>query len=107
MTRTSIIGLFLSTAFVMANPRLDFAFGLVEESRGNTVKAAELFEKAQLAEPSALPLVQRVAGAKLANQDRTAAVKLFRDLAAARTGDLNVQLIYADFLIAAITWRFF
>ncbi len=90
--------LFLGAAVAVASPRLDFAFGILEESRGNTAKATELFEKARLAEPKALPLVQRAVGARLANQDRAAAAKLYRDLAAARTGDLGIQLTYADFL---------
>ena len=79
------------------NSRLEFAIGALEEVRGiNT--AQDHFEKARLADPLALPLVQRAVKQRLTHDDRGAAVKLFRDLATARPDDLQVQLLYADFL---------
>jgi predicted Zn-dependent protease len=56
------------------------------------------FEQAQLADPLALPLIQRAVAQRLAAHDRAAAVKLFQDLAAARPDALEVQLLLADFL---------
>ncbi|MEO8617710.1 MAG: tetratricopeptide repeat protein [Luteolibacter sp.] len=79
------------------NPRLEFALGVLDEARGvNT--APDHFEKARLADPLALPLVQRAVKQRIETGDRAGAVKLFRDLAAARPDDLRVTLLYADFL---------
>lgn len=79
------------------NPRIEFAFGVLDDKRGvNT--ANDHFEKARLADPLALPLVQRSVRQRLAAGDRSGAVKLYRDLAAARPDDLGVQLTYTDFL---------
>ncbi len=78
------------------DPRVEFAFGVLEEARG---AASERFEVARVADPLALPLVRRAVDARLAAGDRAGAVKLFRDLAAARPGEPGVQLLYADFLM--------
>lgn len=76
---------------------MEFAFGVLEEMRSvNT--AQDHFEKARLADPLAVPLVQRAVKQRLGADDRAGAVKLFRDLAAARPDDLRVQLLFADFL---------
>jgi predicted Zn-dependent protease len=80
------------------NPRLSFALGVLAETRGHADEATRLFEKARLADPVALPLVRRAASQRMAIGDRSNAVKLYRDLAAARPDDLIVQLTYADFL---------
>jgi hypothetical protein len=77
--------------------RVEFTLGILEEIRGVATAAAH-FEKARLADPLALPLVQRAVKQRLAAHDRAAAVKLFRDLATARPEDLEVQLLFADFL---------
>ncbi len=92
------IPLALASALAAAdNARLEFATGMLEQLRDvNT--APDHFEKARLADPLALPLVQRAVQQRLESGDRGAAVKLFRDLATARPGDLQVQLPYADFL---------
>jgi predicted Zn-dependent protease len=79
------------------NARLEFAFGVLEQIRGNDT-AQDHFEKALLADPLALPLVQRAVTHRLANGDRSAAVKLYRDLAIAKPDDLRIQLTYTDFL---------
>lgn len=80
------------------NPRLEFAIGSLEEARAvNT--AQDHFEKARLADPVALPLVQRAVKQRLEHDDREGAVKLFRDLSAARPDDLQVQFAYSDFLM--------
>ncbi|MES2439924.1 MAG: tetratricopeptide repeat protein [Verrucomicrobiota bacterium] len=79
------------------NARTEFAIGVLEEMR-NVNTAPEHFEKARLADPFALPLVQRAVSQRLGSGDRAGAVKLFRDLATARPDDLRVQLLYADFL---------
>lgn len=97
MIRPAAIILSASIA-ATASPHLDFALGVLSESRSNAPEAAERFEKARLADPIALPLVSRAVSARLAAGDRSAAIKLYRDLAAARPEDLEVQLAYADFL---------
>lgn len=83
--------------FAGENPRLEFALGVLAESRGEESAAAH-FEKARLADPLALPLVQRAVDRCMAADDRGGAVKLLRDLAAARPDALAVQLSYTDFL---------
>ncbi len=86
------------TAIAADNARVEFAFGVLEKLRGvNT--AQDHFEKARLADPLALPLVQRAANQRLEHDDRGGAVKLFRDLSTARPDDLQVQFFYADFLM--------
>lgn len=88
----------MSTSLLMAdNPRVEFAFGVLETERGSE-DARDHFEKARLADTLALPLVLRSVRQRLDADDRAAAVKLFRDLAAARPDDLKVQLLFADFL---------
>jgi predicted Zn-dependent protease len=79
---------------------LHFALGVLAETRGNPAKAAAQFEQARLADPTALPLVQRAVAERMAAGDRGGAVKLVRDLAAARPDDLACQLAYSDFLDA-------
>lgn len=91
--------LLLTAAPLLAtDAQVEFAFGVLEKSRGNNAAADEYFESSRLADPLALPLVQRAVDARMAAGDRGGAVKLYRDLAAARPDDLTVQLIYADFL---------
>lgn len=80
------------------NPHLDFACGVLAELRGGYAEASDRFEKARLADSLALPLVRRAVSARMAEGDRQAAVKLYRDLAAGRADDLGPQLTYADFL---------
>jgi Flp pilus assembly protein TadD len=89
----------LSGGFLLAsdNPRVEFALGVLAECRGEK-SAAGHFEKARLADPLALPLVQRAVDRCMAANDRGGAVKLLRDLAAARPDELAVQLVYTDFL---------
>ena len=79
------------------NARLEFANGVLEELRGVST-AQDHFERARLADPLALPLVERAVKQRLERDDRTAAVKLFRELATARKDELDVQLRYTDFL---------
>lgn len=83
--------------FASENPRVEFALGVLAETRGEE-SAAVHFEKARLADPLALPLVQRAVDRCMAANDRGGAVKLLRDLAAARPEDLTVQLTYTAFL---------
>jgi predicted Zn-dependent protease len=81
-----------------ADPRVEFAFGVLAEARGNKVEAGARFEAARLADPAAGPLVLRAVRARMEANERPAAIKLYRDLAAMRQDDLAVQLGYADFL---------
>jgi Tfp pilus assembly protein PilF len=94
-------GIFLLFAASLAeagNPRTDFALGVLAESRDDAAEATLRFENAREAAPLALPLVRRAVRARLAEGARPAAVKLYRDLAAARPDDLEIQLACADFL---------
>jgi Flp pilus assembly protein TadD len=94
-------GIFLLFAASLAeagNPRTDFAVGVLAESRDDAAEATLRFENARKADPLALPLVRRAVRARLAEGARPAAVKLYRDLAAARPDDLEIQLACADFL---------
>lgn len=79
------------------DPKIEFADGVLGEMRGENT-AQDHFERARLAAPLALPLVQRAVKQRLEHHDRAAAVKLFQDLAAARPDDIKVQLLYVDFL---------
>ncbi len=93
------ISLMLTCPLLAAdNARLEFAIGVLEETR-NVNTAQDHFEKARLADPLALPLVQRAVKQRLEHGDRGGAVKLFRDLSTARPGDLQVQFLYSDFLM--------
>ena len=92
------ISLTLASPLIAAdNARLEFAIGVLEEARHENT-AQDHFEKARLADPLALPLVQRAVSLRLGSGDRAGAVRLFRDLATARPDDLRIQLLYADFL---------
>lgn len=86
------------TVATAGNSRLDFALGQLAKSRGDATEAASRFEKARAADPLALPLVRLAVDARIAEDDRAAAVKLYRDLATARPESLNIQLTYSDFL---------
>ncbi len=85
-------------AFAQESPRLEFARGLLDQSRGRKDSAAQRFEAARLADPTAMPLVERAARTKLADGNLAGAVTLYRDLASALPERLSAQLLYADFL---------
>ncbi len=78
--------------------RLEFAFGVLEQSRG-AAGANERFEAARLADPTALPLVRLAVDRKMKDGDRAGAIRIFRGFSKARAGDVRAQLAYADFLI--------
>lgn len=80
------------------NPQMEFALGVLAECRGDTDSAATHFETARVADPLAAPLMERGVSRLLAAGDRAGAIQLFREFAAARSGDLSAQLGYADFL---------
>jgi Tfp pilus assembly protein PilF len=80
------------------NPRLAFAKGLLAEAEGKESEAAEHFEAALLADPTAVPLVNRKADSLMAAGELAKAVTLYRELAAATPERLDTQLMYADFL---------
>lgn len=80
------------------DPRVEFAFGVLEESRGDEKAAALRFERARELDPLAAELVRRGVGIRMADDDRPGAIALFRDFAGARRDDLGIQLSYADFL---------
>lgn len=99
MLRTAILLTLLAGPHAAAvNPRVEYAFGVLDECRGAEESAAVHFENARLADPAARPLVERSVARMLAANDRAGAIRLFRELAAARPDDLATQLAYADFL---------
>jgi predicted Zn-dependent protease len=96
--KPAIFLLFAASLAAAGNPRVDFALGVLAESRGDAAEALLRFENARAADPVARPLVQRAVRARLAEGNRAAAVKLYRDLATARPDALEIQLACADFL---------
>jgi tetratricopeptide (TPR) repeat protein len=80
------------------NARQLFARGVLAECRGDEAGAAVAFEEALKLDPQALALVRRVVSVSLEEGDRAGAVRLMRELAEARSGELAVQLEYCDFL---------
>ena len=98
MLRPALFLLLSPAAFSQESPRLEFAKGLLDQSRGKLEEANQRFEAARAAEPTAMPLVQRSARRKLAEGDLAGAVTLYRNLANAQPERLSAQLLYADFL---------
>lgn len=96
--RTGILLLLAASPALAGNPRLDFAYGVLATERGNREEAQRLFEQARKEDPTASPLVKRAITARLDAGDRSGAITLYRDLAAARQDNLGIQLGYADFL---------
>jgi tetratricopeptide (TPR) repeat protein len=92
-----LLGLF-ATGAVAENPLLEFARGVLAQSRGEPAAAAAAFEKALTLDPTAGPLVRRLARQRLAAGERAAAAGMMREWAAARPDDAAVQVEYADFL---------
>ncbi|QJE97099.1 tetratricopeptide repeat protein [Luteolibacter luteus] len=86
------------TAVALAEPKLDFAYGILAEQRGDQAAAAAAIEKARVADPSAFPLVARVAGYKQRQGDIEGASTLYREFAKGHPERLDAQLDYADFL---------
>lgn len=80
------------------DPLMEFARGVLAESRGDAVAAAAFHENALRLDPTAVPLVRLAVERRLAAGDRSSAIRLFRDLAAARPDAVDVQLSYADLL---------
>ncbi|BCU76133.1 tetratricopeptide repeat protein [Luteolibacter sp. LG18] len=85
-------------ALAQDNPRLEFAKGLLDQSRGKQEEALARFETARKADPTAAPLVHRAAARLLAEGELAKAVTLYRELAAATPERLDNQLAYSDFL---------
>ncbi len=85
----------------VATPRVDFALGVLAEQRGDAAAAAERIGRAREADPTALPLMLRVAGRRQAAGDLAGASTLYREFAAGQPERLDAQLAYADFLRGA------
>lgn len=97
MTRSAL--LWLATLLtVQADPKLDFAKGILAQQRGDEVAAKAAIEKAREADPTAFPLMARVAGMRQAEGNVEAASTLYRDFAKAAPERLEAQIAYADFL---------
>ncbi|WP_367871230.1 tetratricopeptide repeat protein [Luteolibacter sp. Populi] len=97
MTRGTLIWLG-SLLVAGASPQLDFALGVLAGQRGDQVASATAIEKARAEDPTAFPLVERVAGMRRAAGDVEAASTLYRDFAKAAPERLDAQIAYADFL---------
>jgi len=93
-----LLSAFPAAAVESVNPRIEYAFGVLEAQRGKREEASARYEKARIADPTAILLVTYAVDARMNSGDRSGAVKLYRDLAAARPEDLDVQLTYSDFL---------
>ncbi|MBC7980803.1 MAG: hypothetical protein H7Y36_09600, partial [Armatimonadetes bacterium] len=81
-----------------ADSLLNFSYGVLEESRGNTSKAENCFLLAYKENPTALPLVRKAAGIRLSDGDRQGAGEIYRDLTKARPDDYFIWIEYGDFL---------
>jgi predicted Zn-dependent protease len=81
------------------NPRIEFAYGVLAESRGDDDLAATRYENARLADPTAAPLVERGVSRRIAAGERADAIRLYREFAAAKPDDPAAQLGFSDFLI--------
>jgi predicted Zn-dependent protease len=79
-----------------ADPKQDYARGVLERARGND--ASEWFERALEADGGAWPLVTEVAAMRRAEGDVSGASLLLREFSQAHPGRLEAQLAYADFL---------
>lgn len=98
MWRILSMGGVLVSTVVAADPRLEFAWGVLAESRGDAETAAAHFDKALAADPTASALVKRKVERLISEGKRAAAVSLYDGYAKARKDDLEAQLGYADFL---------
>jgi tetratricopeptide (TPR) repeat protein len=81
-----------------ASPRVEFALGVLAEQRGDTELAAERIDRARESDPTAFPLMLRVAARRRATDDLAGASTLYREFAAGQPERLDAQLAYADFL---------
>ncbi len=81
------------------NPRVEFAFGVLAESRGENEQASTHYENARVADPTAAPLVERGVSRLIAAGDRAGAIRLYREFAAARPDEPAAQLGFSDFLV--------
>ncbi|GAA5479537.1 beta-barrel assembly-enhancing protease [Haloferula helveola] len=86
----------LAAGPLMADPKKDFARGVLEEAREGD--GSQWFEKAREEDPDAWPLVERVALARAGAGDVEGASTLFREFATEHPERLGPQLAYADFL---------
>lgn len=95
----AISSLLTPLALAADDARVEFARAMLAESRGQVAEAAAFHENALRVDPTAVPLVTRAVDRRLAAGDRAGAIRLYRELAAARPQDVSVQIAYADFLI--------
>ncbi|MBC8127090.1 MAG: hypothetical protein H8M99_08100 [Gloeobacteraceae cyanobacterium ES-bin-144] len=96
-----VLCIFLSVIcplFAAPNPRVEYAFGVLAECRGDKAAAATHYQNALEADPLAGPLVVIGVERLIDEGDRAAAIRLYRDFASVRVEDLSVQIAYADFL---------
>jgi len=89
---------FAVSAVAVAEPKLDFAYGILAAQRGDQVASAALIEKARAADPDSYALVSRVAEQKRGAGDLEGASTLYREFASGHPERLDAQLVYADFL---------
>ena len=81
-----------------AGSLLDFTYGVLEESRGDADKAAQFFEKAFAENPSAMPLVTRIARMRMESGDRVAAVAAWQGVLETRSESPEIWIEYGNFL---------
>lgn len=98
MSFRALLFLAVLPASAAENPRQEFARGLLDASRGDRDGADKRFEAALAADPTAFPLVSRVAGRRLADGNLASAATLYRTFAESNPQRLDAQLTYADFL---------
>lgn len=77
---------------------LDFSYGVLEEQRGNPLKAGDFFTKAYDADPTSMPLVRRISEMRMKGGDRPGALAAFEKMLEARPGEPMIQIEFGDFL---------
>jgi len=77
---------------------LDFSYGILEQQRGHDEKAEDFILKAYEADPTAMPLVRRVAAMRMEDNDRPAALAVYEKVLEARPDEVEVRIEYGDFL---------
>ncbi|MGB6222377.1 tetratricopeptide repeat protein [Haloferula sp.] len=90
------LGMLILGLPLAADPRVDFARGVLEEARGN--EGMSWFESALEADPDAEPLVRRVADRRFVEGDLEGAATLYREFAERHPDEVGPQVAYADYL---------
>jgi Tfp pilus assembly protein PilF len=94
-----IVGIFLALCGLLnAGSLLDFSYGILEEQRGNGVRAAEYFESAYAEDAVSIPLVRKIVEIKMGSGDKLGALAVYEKAMEGRPEDVGLRIEYGDFL---------